>query len=696
MNVPRSIRKLARLRRLTHRPSVFQRPAEELRARTESFAAASTLPARLRSFRRLFRSVWGETSDRAFLFRLLRWIRLLEQDRALRTRFQRSLNGMLAGMDFVPLFAETGLPMRHAVIAESLRRLTQRLLPASRPEGDAARLLGSLFRTRRDVNRLLTIPEPLFERIQMIFDTVGAQPASAGQGKPPDSPIQRAAGEALRLLAARITGRGMESGLRMRATSATVEDSALYRLIFATETLLEKGKSSVAFAKWRTCAAQCREELDTVHLRMESSGASSDLILDLRSIEMSLTRMDHLVTLLHSENTSGSAARRLVEELIQRQMEDLRVSSLLRQDLNLLARKTAEHTARSGEHYIAQNRREYWLMWAAAFGGGLLTVLTAAGKMYVADGHFPLFVEGFLNSLDYAVSFILLQVFGLALATKQPAATAATFAAIVRRNRGQARWMKISEFTARICRTQLAAAIANVVAVSAGAVAFEWLWRLLFSRSYLPSESARHVYETLHPFNSGTFFFAAGTGILLWLAALAGGWCENFAAFHNVTAAVAQHPIGDRFGRRSMTRLANWLEFNLAGWSTSIALGFLLGFAPDVAGFFGIPFQVRHVTLTTGTLALAVAHFGAGSVEQRWFYYAAAGIGVTFVLNLGVSFCIAAHVALRAYDVGAREQLQLVRFLLHQMLRTPWRFILPIENGGGRQARPKTGYKAQE
>ena len=124
-------------------------------------------------------------------------------------------------------------------------------------------------------------------------------------------------------------------------------------------------------------------------------------------------------------------------------------------------------------------------------------------------------MEGFLTGTNYAISFILLQVFGLVLATKQPSATAATFAGIVRNNPGNASWSKISDFTARISRTQLAAAIGNVIAVCIGSVALERLWRVMFAEHYLPEESARHVYEALHPFASGTIIYAAGTGVHL-------------------------------------------------------------------------------------------------------------------------------------------------------------------------------------
>ena len=80
--------------------------------------------------------------------------------------------------------------------------------------------------------------------------------------------------------------------------------------------------------------------------------------------------------------------------------------------------------------------------------------------------------------------------------------------------------------------------------------------------------------------------------------------------------------------------------------------------------FFGLPIDVRHVTLSSGTLALAAARFGTASLGDRWFYHAAVGIAVIFVLNLFVSFIIAAFVALRAYDVGLREQWSILRFLV--------------------------------
>jgi site-specific recombinase len=213
----------------------------------------------------------------------------------------------------------------------------------------------------------------------------------------------------------------------------------------------------------------------------------------------------------------------------------------------------------------------------------------------------PPFFEGLLAGTNYAISFLVLQALGLALATKQPSMTAATYARIVRMTQGKERLEKLTEFMSRISRTQLAAALGNLLTVSLGAVLFARLWIYWFSRPYLPISSSAHVYETLNPLASGTALYAALTGVVLWISALAGGWVENFAVYNRLPEAIADHPWGLRVGVDRMKRAANIFERNISGWSTSIVLGYLLGFIPLVGHLFGVPLDVRHVTLSTGS-----------------------------------------------------------------------------------------------
>jgi site-specific recombinase len=318
-------------------------------------------------------------------------------------------------------------------------------------------------------------------------------------------------------------------------------------------------------------------------------------------------------------------------------------------------------------------------MWGAAIGGGFLTVFTAALKLHIVGKHWAPFMEVILVGTNYAVSFLLLQIFGLALATKQPAMTGATLANIINRNRGDSRRAEITEFGASISRTQLAAALGNILAVSSGAIVFNLIWLKMFHAPYVPAGQAEKVYLSLRPLASATAIDAALTGVLLWLAGLIGGWCENFAVYHRIPAAIAQHPFRQTIGADKMQRVADWVDRNIGPWSTSISLGYLLAFFPVFAEFFGLPLDVRHVTLNTGMFAFAAARFGPSAFLQEWLYAAMIGIAVMFVLNLGVSFAIASFVALRAYDVGHKERAAILRYVLKQIISSPLQFLFPVQ-----------------
>ena len=664
--------------RLRRSERVFARPESELRKLTEDFCAAGSLPARTRRIIALFSSIWTLPTDRAFTAGLIHWIRMLEHDRELRQRFRQSWLETAIQLDSVPFFADTGIPAEHALLHEATRRIFQRLLPSARESVDTARLFAAVFSSPQAVERFQSIDGFIFTRLGRLLwpkEGLSALPR-----------IRQNIHQALCLLAARVAGRATTPAIRQRS-GQTPGPSPFYRLIFATESFVRSEDSDLLrqhFHRWEEAIRACRDELNQVRLHMEDAGVSTSLMFDITTMESALDRMEMLAAALvgHGDQPSSKpsfAARQLLNTLVYGLLEDRRISALVRQNLNLLARKTVERTGHGGEHYIAHSIREYRLMWYAAIGGGLLTVFTAAVKLGVMEAHLPPFVEGFLIGLNYAISFLLLQIFGLALATKQPSMTAATFAGIVRQNRGASRRSKIADFAASISRTQLAAALGNVTAVCLGAVAFEKLWHKVFHAPYLPEQTARHVYETLHPFSSATAIDAALTGVILWLAALIGGWCENFAVYNRLPAAIAAHPLGYRFGIRRMQRVANWFENNVASWSTCISLGFLLGFTPEVSRFFGLPLDVRHVTLSTGMLALAAARYGTAAFGHDWFYSAVAGIGITFVLNLGVSFSIASVVALRAYNVQRSERLSILRFMLGQAVSSPLRFLYPVD-----------------
>ena len=649
------------------------------------FCEATTLHGRRSVFVQIVRWTREEGGGGGELARLTLLLDILESDAALQAAVRQSLGKLLSEIDSLALFAEIGLPSVHPFTTEIMRRLFGRVLPSARDDTDAAKLLMDLYASEKDVRRFTVQPAEVFERTSRVLT-------------PEDDPAfwerqLHDLQEAMRLLAARISGAGLTPEMRDRTTSHSIARSPFYELVRKTEELIvasETPECAASLDAWKQNVARCRQEMEQVYEHMHAEGISVELVFDLKTIHACLTRMEAIAAVLSAadETTLLASVHALLSRLEEGNLEDKRVSSLLRENLNMLARKMVDRTGDTGEHYIANNRAEYLWMWRAAIGGGLLTVFTAALKMRIVEAHLPMFFEGFAAGTNYAVSFILLQVFGLVLATKQPATTAATFARIIRDNRGKERSTKLTEFVSRITSTQLAAALGNVLAVSAGAVVFNWLYRTLFTEAYLARESASHVYETLHPFASGTAIYAIITGIILWLAALGGSWIENAAVYYHFTDAIAQHPFGLRISERATRRFAQVVRHNMGGWATSVVLGYLLGFTPVVGAIFGVPLDVRHVTLSTGTLALAAARFGTGGLGDRWFLYAVVGIAVIFVLNLTVSFMIALFVALRAYDIGWREQLGILRSVAQEAMRAPMRFIIPKFESGDSGAKP--------
>jgi len=655
-------------------PESRSRPeVESLAAILAAFIDAADLAARLDALTELREWTAGRPARPAAggHTRLEILLTLLESHDELRARFQQGVREILIATRSVELFAEAGLHPREGLWSEALRRLIEGLLPSARADTDLAKLAFRLYPTARAIEQLTTLDDRTFERIAQVISPVNDAQAWAKQ--------REDLTQAFYLLSVHVAGLGLSPDMRARSHPGTIEESPFYQLQLATRELVRQDGAAPVLEGWRATLERCRTELEHVHQRMEDAGVSTALVFDLGTIERALARMESITEVLfvaEGEQPVG-AVKRLLDDVMNARRKDLSVRALFRENSALIARKVVERTGKTGEHYIANSRREYRALWSASLGGGLLTVLTAAIKLRIGEAALPPFVAAVAAGTTYAVSFIILQHLHLALATKQPSVTAAAFAGIVRDTRGQARLERLAEFISRITRSQLASAAGNLLAVGVGSLAFARLWHWVFARPYLEPHGAAYVYTALNPFASGTMFFAALTGVILWISALAGGWFENIATFNHLPAAIAQHPLGRRLGRERMQRLADTVDANLSGWTTSIVLGYLLGFVPAIGAFLGIPLDVRHVTLSTGTLALAAASFGRDWLYRGWLIHSLFGIAVVFVLNLGVSFSIAAWVAFRAYGVSKEDQVGLIRYTLWSFLRSPGRFLFP-------------------
>ena len=606
--------------------------------------------------------------------RLIKAIEVLEALPEVQRSLQDTFADILSETEGVNLFGETGIPGDRGFIAELGDRVVGRILPEPNDDHDLARLVSRLYSSRANAESFRVVAPELFHRIVRAVAPVDRPEIWA--------PLKTAFADGFRLLAIRVQAQGLSTKLRARSHPASVAQSPFHLLAVTSDGLMDAWRAgedvSARAQAWREFCVACRAETAEVTRRLESEGVSVDIVYGLEVLERCLSRMESMLNVIEIApgTERNEPMHRLLAELIVAAHDDRSIRHLIRGNMQMLQRKIVDRSGKTGEHYVAHSRREYRFIWLAAAGGGLLTVLTAAIKLKVTHSGLPLFIEGLLAGLNYAVSFMLLHHLHLILATKQPAMTAATLARLLRSRDRTARMDSMVEFTVQICRSQFAAAIANVTVVFLGAFLFNFLWHLALGRNYLGEKEAQYVFQTLSPVNSGTVFYAALTGVILWMAAMIGGWMDNWAVYHRLPQAIADHRLGDRFGRKRMVRAAGIVSRNMSGWATNISLGFLLGLAPVMGQFLGLPIDVRHVTLSSGMLAFA----GAGSrgwFTTGWFFWAVAGVATMFVLNLSVSFFLSLYTAARAYSLARKELAVLGARLLRRFVQHPLDFVLP-------------------
>jgi site-specific recombinase len=647
------------------------RRVRELGALVGRLLAAGTLAERVDALVALLR--WAMEPDRRLpgaeppeLRRLHALLQVIEQP-AVAEPVQAQVAAVLAESDGVPLLAGSGLPNDRGLVSETTDRLFHALLPAARDDRDLGSLLSRLLPTPRSVALVEALPEPTFARLVRAFG-----PAST-------LAIGEAARDAFVLIGARVQGLGLSQPIRQRSRPLPVPRSPFYALPRAGDRVLahlaQPDCLAPALSAFHEAVAGCRAELTAVLAHLEETGISLDVVYELEVIEHALRRLELLAQLLGSGMTD---VRRAVVVLARARLSDRSLRDLAYNNLHLLARKLVERAGRTGEHYITSTRRQYWQMLGSAAGGGVITLFTAALKLGITSMHLPLFVEGLLAGSNYSVSFLLIQLLGFTLATKQPSMTAATLAGSIHQGVDRERTRELQsgliDQAACIVRSQLCAAAGNVTTVVAAAVAFDELERWRTGHAFLGKEKAAAVLASLHPLHSGTIWYAAVTGVILWASSLAGGWVENFAVYRRLPQAIAEHRLGRLVGRGTMRWLSRFFARNISGYAGSVALGFMLGMTPPLGAFLGLPLDVRHVTLSTGSLALALASFDFVSAPTA---AAIAGIACIFVVNLAVSFVLALTVALRARRVPRRDRWALLTAIAGRFLRHPGQFLFP-------------------
>ncbi|MGH6623742.1 MAG: site-specific recombinase [Burkholderiaceae bacterium] len=590
-------------------------------------------------------------------------LQLVERRTDAGTRLQASLAGILADIDVEQLAAAGGIPRRGGFIKEIYERLIALVLPASDYQHDAASLAAALIGKPTTLAWLERLPEVDAARLARLF----TDPGTAAHLKPQLS-------AAMLTVASEAQAMGLSHDLRRRFANTSAMASPFGRLVAAVEAFIATPDETYG-AELNTVVAECIVLLETLPEQLAATGVSVDLFYRAERTRAHLLRLTRLAEWLR--DPEPASVLRQVAAGVRREASLRGVRALWSQNMRLLSRRIAERNAEAGEHYIATSRSQYRTMLLMSAGGGALMAFAVYFKFVITAAPLPLFWEGFLASLNYAGIFVVIALFHFTVATKQPAMTAPALAASMRDLDLPGGVEALVSESAALVRSQVASVFGNLAAVVPAVLAIAFVWWVATDRDPVSVAKVRSVLEA-HSILGPSFIFAAYTGVLLWLSGLFSGWADNAFTLRRLHGAIAHRPgLVRRLGEDGARRRADWWQHNIGNLAGNIGLGLLLGLTPVFAAFFGLPLEVRHVTLATGQVAVATFALGPSILTTTSFWLAVAGLALIGVLNVSVSFGLALRVAMRAVDVTPQDRLRVYRAIRGSLARHPERFLWP-------------------
>ena len=608
------------------------------------------------------------------LLRLRHLLNVLERNPEYQAQVSALLVRFWREVDTPALLADFGFAPRMALASEFGQRLRMRLLPASPATTNLAELFRLLFPDPRDALWLDQLDGETIHRITALLQ-VPEEGHVAADWRTPFL-------DAIMFLSSAVRASGFSPMLRQRMSPELLVEAPFRQLASVAEQVRQHAISGDTAALLREAQFlravldSCRRCALSVNDHLEEHGVSVDVVFEIDQLLQRTHRIEELLICVVSPEPAPEVVK-LVAGLVRTAEERRSLRALFAMHYSLLARKVAERSAETGEHYITRDRSAYRAMLQAAAGGGAVLAGTTFMKFFVLAIGLASFWSGFWAGVNYAVSFVLIHLLHFTVATKQPAMTAPAMADKLADVGSDEAVESFVDEVANLIRSQAAGIVGNLTAVAPLVLAVQLGCQAIFGATPVTPKDAHHVLETLTLLGP-TLLFAAFTGVLLFASSIIAGWVENWFVWHRIDSAIAWNPrIVARLGSARAQRWAVYWRTNISGFTANISLGLMLGIVPSVMLFFGLPIEVRHVTLSTGQLAAAVGALGFDILKQPPFWWCLAATLLTGVLNLGVSFFLAFKVALRSRGVRLTDRSRIYRAIRHRLWHHPPSFVLP-------------------
>ena len=605
----------------------------------------------------------------------------------------KSLSTLFSETSLLALFTESGIPGDRGFFGDLSHAIVHRFLPKSVVDRDLDEFLQSLFPNLESGEWPSSVSESVWKRVLVqVRRRLGEDTEKKSWSNWEQDVL-----DGLELLSHLVTTVGHSPVLRSYVEKAVPAESrrsfqeSPFSLVQKSIRVYLDSESLDSIETALLRVDDCKQFLERLEDELEKSGVSVDVVFRLQQLRTVLQRIEDLLRLKTNPQFGFAQWVLFVAILLQQKKRDLDPLSICKMHLNFLAKKITEHAGATGEHYITSGFSEYRKMFWSACGAGVFTALTCYVKAVISASGMPPLIETFFVGSNYALSFLILQHFGLSLATKQSSMTAAYLAQSIEKG------SVFLDLTARITRSQFVAALGNVCAVIPAALFVDLMVRHFTGGPILSAEKAEKTLAAFSALGPSVYIFAAITGCLLWLSSLVSGWVENFSIYHRLPA-VFERKLFKASRRipllgRHASGLSLFFKKHVRGWGGNVSLGYLLALPVGLGRLLGMSWDVRHVTLGAGTVAIASSglllpklHLGAGFVASLKDFHPQyllpvgfAFLGVLFVgfLNVFVSFLLSLSLAIASRHKSPWIIPTLLRQVLKDIVSGPGRYLFP-------------------
>jgi site-specific recombinase len=622
------------------------------------------------------------------------------QARALRAYLLR----IMGSRRHTRLYTDIGILSNDGFFTELKRRISYRILPPALGDWSLSDALDQVLYLKTDHLWISAVPA---ENWLELFDLI----AGAGDGEPAGPVMQEGMLAALRTLSYRVCAIGLEPKLTNIHTDIETFASPFVTQNVEVNAYLDGHSKAGELPDARHLLVML-DQCDTVIARVRRSarqkGTSIALTYLLVVLTQSIERMRKLLFLIDEElelpeptkialaapakdagDTGGTddakrkpislrraAALALALELIEAHNNKYTVADLFADNIDLLARNVTENASRTGEHYVAESRKDLRTMFSAAAGAGFIVGFMAMFKILLSYLRAPPLVEAFLYSMNYSVGFMFIHLLNFTVATKQPAMTASRIAAGLHSADGRNIDLdSMAELINKVLRTQFVAILGNLCVVIPTAYLLATVWFFVTGHHLVGPDKARHLLQELDPIGSLALFYALIAGVGLFIAGLISGYYDNKALYSRMAQRITQvRSLQRLLGPQRVDRLGLYLESNLGALMGNFYFGILLGSMGTLGNLLGLPIDIRHITFSAANFATALVALDH-QISWHLAVKSMAGVlGIGFV-NLLVSFGLALWVALRSRQVHFHHGFALLKALQRRFWKKPIDFL---------------------